>query len=260
MAPPPSPAPAIPPAAVTATAGEADAAPGTDAATTAGEPKRLFAPSARAPGKGKTSKTAKQASAPAAAHVDPAPKTALADAAPQTAMAAPAPVSAPATGTINPGPTPAAPTVPAQAASTITSSDLSAPAQAPKSRRFTAYFPLGGARLDDKAQAVVSDAAQHAQSAADAHVRVDGYADTSGSAAYNMGLSRRRATAVAEALKAGGVAPEAITVAWHGETHLAVKTGNGVKSAKNRRVTIGVHFGKTKPRVHHRHHRRHRRH
>jgi outer membrane protein OmpA-like peptidoglycan-associated protein/opacity protein-like surface antigen len=254
---PPAPAPAIPPAAITATASEADAAPGTDAAATAKEPKRLFAPSARAPGKGKKTRAAKPAPAPAAAQVDPTPQTAMADAAPQAAVAGPAPAATPATGAITPG---AAPTVPAQPASTITSSALAAPAQAPKSRRFTAYFPLGGAHLDGKAQAVVSDAAQHAQSAADVHVRVDGFADTSGSAAYNMGLSRRRATAVADALKAGGVAPETITVAWHGETQPAVKTGNGVKSAKNRRVTIGVHFGKTKPRAHHRHHRRHRRH
>ncbi len=260
---PPAPAPAIPPAVMTATAGEADAVPGTDAAATAKEPKRMFATSARAPGKAKKSKA--KATKPAA---EPMAQMTMADTAPgdaspadpsRTAMTAmtaapadPAPTAMPAEA---PMPVSARP-----ASSEITQTDLPPPsvAAARKSRHFTAYFPLGGAHLDAHAQAVVSDAAQHAQSGADAQVRVDGYADTSGSAAYNMGLSRRRATAVADALKAGGVAPETITVAWHGETHLAVETKDGVKSAKNRRVTIGVHFGKVK--THRKHHRRHKRH
>ncbi|WP_443750115.1 OmpA family protein [Asticcacaulis solisilvae] len=220
---------------------EADTAPGSDAAATAKEPKRFFAKSARAPGK---------AHAKAAVQAPPAP-----------IAAPPVPTSAP-TQPVNPDPLaaadPAAP-APAQPASAVTSAPLpAAAAPSAKARHFTAYFPLGGARLDDKARSIVADAAQHAQSAPDAHVSVDGYADTSGSAAYNMGLSHRRAAAVAEELKAGGVAEEAITVAWHGETHLAVRTADGVKNARNRRVTIGVHFGAQAAKTHHRHHRRHR--
>ena len=248
----PAPAPAIPPAAVTATAGEADAVPGTDAATTAREPKRMFATSARVPGKAK-GKVAKP---------DPTTQMAVADPAPANAQASPSQAveAAPtAESTSAATPVTAAPAS-AQPAPGITHANPPAVAAAAKSRHFTAYFPLGGSHLDDRAKAVVSEAAEHAQSGADTRVRVDGYADTSGSAAYNMGLSRRRATTVADALKAEGVAPEAITVAWHGETHLAVRTKDGVKSARNRRVTIGVHFGKVRARMHHRHHRRHRRH
>ncbi len=243
-----------------AAASEAEAVPGSDAAATAPDathaPKRLFAASARAPGK-KKDKAPKQAAAPAMqptqlAMNDPAP----AEAPMPAAATAVAPTVA--TGS-DPAVVPMTP-APARPAAAVTSTQLppAAIAAAPRAKHFTAYFPLGGAHLDDKAQAVVSDAAQHAHSAADARVRVDGYADTSGGAAYNMGLSRRRATTVADALKAGGVASEAITVAWHGETHLAARTKNGVKAAKNRRVTIGVHFGKVKARVHHKHHRRHR--
>jgi len=207
--------------------GQADAAPGSDAAATVKPQQRFFASTARAPGQ-------------------TAAKTPMASAAPTVpADSATPPSAAPASAVTTRPLAAAAPT--------------EATAPAAKARRFTAYFPLGGAKLDDKAQAVVSDAAQHARSASDVRVRVDGYADTSGGAAYNMGLSRRRATTVAEALKAGGVAPDAITVAWHGETHLAVRTHDGVRCAKNRRVTIGVHFGKVRARVHrHHHHRRHR--
>ncbi len=243
--PPPATASAPAPAAQPATqAGEADAAPGSDAAATASEPRRFFAASARKPGKSRGK--AKAAPQQDAAQPAPAPLPV-----PQSGM----PAADPATAT-DPAAPPAA--QPASAVTTVPLPEAAAPSV--KARHFTAYFPLGGAKLDDKAQAVVSDAAQHAQSAPDAHVRVDGYADTSGSAAYNMGLSRRRATAVAEALKAGGVAPETITVAWHGETHLAVRTHDGVKNARNRRVTIGVHFGAGKAKTHHRHHRRHRHH
>lgn len=131
---------------------------------------------------------------------------------------------------------------------------------APKPHKYTTYFPLGGSRLDAAAQSVVIDAAQYAQSAPDARVRVDGYADTSGSMAYNLVLSRRRATMVAQSLTDNGVPSDAITVAWHGETQLAVKTGDGVTKARNRRVTVKVQFGaKAKPHtIKHRRH-KHRR-
>lgn len=207
----------------TTQAGEAETNPGADAASTAKAPKRFFASTARAPGQ--------TASAP-------------------KAVAAPATPSA--------GPASEAP-LPVKPASTMVAAPT-ARVPAAKARRFTAYFPLGGARLDDKARGVVTDAVHRAQSAPAAQVQVDGYADTSGGAAYNMGLSRRRATAVADALKAGGVAADAITLAWHGETHPAVRAHDGVACAGNRRVTIGIHFGKAKVRAHRHHHRRHRHH
>ena len=113
---------------------------------------------------------------------------------------------------------------------------------APMRQHYTVYFPLGGAKLTPVAQSVVADAAKSAQTQATSSVAVTGYADTSGAAAYNLSLSQRRAKAVATNLVANGVSETAISVAWKGETHLAVKTRNGVACAKNRRVTVNIRY------------------
>jgi outer membrane protein OmpA-like peptidoglycan-associated protein len=71
-------------------------------------------------------------------------------------------------------------------------------------------------------------------------VQVVGHADTSGSAAYNVRLSERRARAVADAMVGLGVNPGLITADWRGESAPAVPTGDGVKEPLNRRTTISI--------------------
>jgi outer membrane protein OmpA-like peptidoglycan-associated protein/opacity protein-like surface antigen len=112
----------------------------------------------------------------------------------------------------------------------------------PDTREFTVYFPFNSARLNSAAQGVVSEAAQYAKQAPAPKVAVTGYTDTSGSAAYNLILSKRRAKAVASGLKAEGVPGDAITVSGKGETDLAVQTRNGVAKSANRRTVIEVSF------------------
>jgi outer membrane protein OmpA-like peptidoglycan-associated protein len=73
-------------------------------------------------------------------------------------------------------------------------------------------------------------------------VTVVGHADTSGSAAYNVRLSERRAKAVADALVGQGVNGSTLSVDWKGESMPAVATGDGVKEPLNRRSTIGINF------------------
>jgi OOP family OmpA-OmpF porin len=67
-----------------------------------------------------------------------------------------------------------------------------------------------------------------------------GHADRSGPEDYNMALSLRRADAVREALIAGGIDGNAITVAGRGESEPAVPTADGVKEQANRRVEIVI--------------------
>jgi len=71
---------------------------------------------------------------------------------------------------------------------------------------------------------------------------VVGHTDTSGSVAYNMRLSERRAKATADQLVADGIAQTALDVSWKGESDPAVQTGDGVKEPLNRRATIDVDF------------------
>ena len=73
-------------------------------------------------------------------------------------------------------------------------------------------------------------------------VVVTGHTDRSGSDAYNMRLSERRAKAVADALVGLGVGQDKLSVDWKGESQPAVPTPDGVKEPLNRRATIGINF------------------
>jgi OmpA-OmpF porin, OOP family len=65
-----------------------------------------------------------------------------------------------------------------------------------------------------------------------------GHTDTVGTPQYNMGLSVRRADAVAEYLEAKGVDRSRLSVEGFGETKLAVPTGDQVAEPRNRRVEV----------------------
>ena len=107
-------------------------------------------------------------------------------------------------------------------------------------REFIVYFPFDQYVLTPDAQNVIASAATYAASGNFARVVVVGHADSSGSPAYNVRLSERRAKAVADALVQRGVAQTKLQVDWKGETQLAVPTGDGVKEPLNRRSTISV--------------------
>jgi OOP family OmpA-OmpF porin len=132
----------------------------------------------------------------------------------------PAPVPAPA-----PRPTPPAP----------------APV-VPAAREFVVYFDWDRSDLTAEASSVVTQAANYAKSGRPTRILVVGHADTSGSAAYNVGLSNRRARTVGDALVAQGVNGGVISLDGKGETALARATADGVREPLNRRATIGINF------------------
>ena len=65
-----------------------------------------------------------------------------------------------------------------------------------------------------------------------------GHADLSGSDDYNEGLARARSASVGNQLMVEGVARSMIKRQSTGEKDPAVKTEDGKKEARNRRVTI----------------------
>ena len=67
-----------------------------------------------------------------------------------------------------------------------------------------------------------------------------GHADRSGSDAYNVELSRRRAEAVASLLASAGIPRASITTDARGEEQPRVPTADGVREPQNRRVEITV--------------------
>jgi OOP family OmpA-OmpF porin len=105
---------------------------------------------------------------------------------------------------------------------------------------YLVLFDFDKSNIREDARAVINqvlaDAA--AQGIGSVNISATGHADRSGSVDYNIALSMRRADAVREALIAGGVAADAITVAGRGESENAVPTEDGVKEQANRRVEI----------------------
>ena len=113
-------------------------------------------------------------------------------------------------------------------------------AKPPKGKTFVVMFPNGGTKLDDAANATLSEAVKHADNFDPVQVIVSGYTDTVGSAASNDALSKRRAAVVAAALRIRGISRDDIKMDGYGEEFLAVRTADGVAEAKNRRVEISV--------------------
>ncbi|MDE2516808.1 MAG: OmpA family protein [Rhodospirillales bacterium] len=112
-----------------------------------------------------------------------------------------------------------------------------APAPAP-ARSYLVFFDWDKATLSDRARSIIHEAAENSMKVKYTAIEVNGYTDTSGTAKYNMGLSVRRAQAVAAELVRDGVPKSAIAIQGFGETHPLVPTGPGVREPQNRRVEI----------------------
>jgi outer membrane protein OmpA-like peptidoglycan-associated protein len=74
----------------------------------------------------------------------------------------------------------------------------------------------------------------------DDRVRIEGYTDSSGAAAYNQGLSTRRADSVKQVLMARGVKDTQITALGMGEAKPIADNATSEGRAKNRRVELHV--------------------
>jgi outer membrane protein OmpA-like peptidoglycan-associated protein len=102
------------------------------------------------------------------------------------------------------------------------------------------YFAWNVADPPADAAGVAQAAAQQMQACGWHALTVSGYADTSGSTAYNQKLSEARANTVASLLESAGVPAQALTLAGYGETRPAVPTPDGVREPLNRRVEINT--------------------
>ncbi|MCG8443078.1 MAG: OmpA family protein [Caulobacterales bacterium] len=105
---------------------------------------------------------------------------------------------------------------------------------------FIVYFEWDRADLTTEARDVIADAADRAGDCDIARVVVTGHTDRSGSAAYNEGLSDRRARIVREELIRLGVLASQITLNAAGETSPAVQTPDGAREPDNRRTEVVI--------------------
>ena len=105
-------------------------------------------------------------------------------------------------------------------------------------RTYTLLLDYDSASLTSESQTIVKKIAKEINSFDPRQVTVSGYTDRSGPSTYNVALSQRRATAASSALTNLGVKNQVIRKAGFGEQRLAVKTNDGVRERKNRRVVV----------------------
>jgi OmpA-OmpF porin, OOP family len=116
-----------------------------------------------------------------------------------------------------------------------------APAACPTSE-FVVYFEWDRSNLNQAATETIDAAVNRARQCNVTAVVVVGHTDTSGSTAYNAGLSERRASVVRDALVQRGLGAGAIRTEARGEADLARATRDGVREPLNRRTAVTISF------------------
>ena len=112
-----------------------------------------------------------------------------------------------------------------------------APAPAP-ARTYLVFFDWDKSDLSARARQIIADASQASTKVATTRIEVNGNADKTGTAAYNVALSKRRGDAVAAELVRDGVPANRIYITANGDTRPIVPTAPGVREPQNRNVEI----------------------
>ena len=101
-------------------------------------------------------------------------------------------------------------------------------------------FAFNKADLTDEAKTLLYKMVTVLKEYPDTNVIVAGHTDNKGKAAYNMGLSERRAKAVTNFFTSNGLNASRFTTKWFGATQPAYDNATEEGRAKNRRVNIAI--------------------
>lgn len=104
-------------------------------------------------------------------------------------------------------------------------------------RTYIVYFGLNRADLTPEARRTVSEASTQAKQDGTAVIELAGHTDRSGDAAYNVDLSKRRATNTATEIQRNGVKAR-LQIKAYGESIPQVATADGTYEPRNRRVEV----------------------
>ena len=103
---------------------------------------------------------------------------------------------------------------------------------------YVVFFNWDKSDITPEAATILDSAVSAYSNCGTASVMLAGYTDTSGSAAYNMGLAERRNASVRSYLTSRGIPDGRISSEAFGENDLRVPTADGVRELQNRRVRI----------------------
>jgi outer membrane protein OmpA-like peptidoglycan-associated protein len=99
-------------------------------------------------------------------------------------------------------------------------------------------FDFDKADLKPAGQQIVAEVVKDMKENAQLRAHLTGHADATGSDAYNMGLSKRRAEATRNAMIKQGIPAANITIDWKGEKEPIASNDTAEGRAQNRRVEI----------------------
>lgn len=111
-------------------------------------------------------------------------------------------------------------------------------------------FATDQSRLNPEGQRIAQKLAEVLQQNPQRTVLIEGFADSTGTAAYNQGLSERRASAVQLSLRGLGIANNRIAIHGYGESYPVASNATEQDRQLNRRVEIVLseETGKIAPR------------
>ncbi|MCO5726055.1 OmpA family protein [Robiginitalea marina] len=101
-------------------------------------------------------------------------------------------------------------------------------------------FQINSAEISESYKKDLNAAASVFKSYEDTNILIEGHTDDTGSDAYNMALSEKRAKAVRDYLIAQGVDGSRLTAKWYGETQPKYPNDEANR-AKNRRVELAIY-------------------
>ncbi len=101
-------------------------------------------------------------------------------------------------------------------------------------------FPTDSAELRPEAADDLAKLGEYLRERPENHIRIEGYADSTGTHPYNEVLSQERALAVRKAILVSGVNPAQLQTAAYGENHPVSTNATAAGRAENRRVEIKV--------------------
>jgi len=102
----------------------------------------------------------------------------------------------------------------------------------------TVHFDTDKATLTAESQATLDKAAEAMKGNPNAHLRLEGYTDSTGEDRHNMNLSQQRAYAVADYLKSKGIEGSRLTGNGFGPGNPADTNATSRGKADNRRVEL----------------------
>lgn len=101
-------------------------------------------------------------------------------------------------------------------------------------------FGTGSTKVNKKGMEVVKSITKELEKIDYYEIVINGHADKTGTAIFNLKLSKKRAVAVKDALIKNSILPERIAIFAFGDTDPIVPTKRGVANPANRRVEIFI--------------------